>query len=43
MQNGQMSGARFGYNTLGTAVGIGVGIGVGAFPRAGAEGAFYIG
>ena len=25
MQNGQMSGARFGYNTLGTAVGIGVG------------------
>ncbi|MDI9359025.1 MAG: hypothetical protein QM528_08760 [Phycisphaerales bacterium] len=43
MQNGQMSGARFGYNTLGTAVGIGVSIGVGAVPGAAAGGAFYIG
>lgn len=43
MKNGQMSSARFGYNTTGTTVGIGVGIGVGAVPGAAAGGAFYIG
>jgi hypothetical protein len=45
MQNDpdQMSGARFGYNFLGTAVGIGVGIGFGAVPGAAAGGVFYIG
>ncbi len=42
-RNGQLSGARLSYNTLGTAVGIGVGIGVGAVPGAAAGGAFYAG
>ena len=43
MKNGQMSGARFGYNTFGTAVSVGVGIGVGVVPGAAAGGTFYLG
>lgn len=41
MQNGQMSGARFSYNTFGTGIGIGVGIGFGAVPGAVVGGSFW--
>lgn len=42
-RNGQLSGARLSYNTLGTAVATGVGIGVSAVPGAAAGGVFYVG
>lgn len=41
MQTGQMSGARFSYNTFGTAASIGVGARVGGLPGAGVGASFY--
>ena len=43
MQNGQISGARFSYNTLGTGIGVGVGLGFGTIPGAAVGAGFYIG
>jgi hypothetical protein len=40
---GQLSGARLGYNTTGTAVGLGVGYFFGPLAAAAAGGSFYVG
>lgn len=41
MQNGQISGARFKYNTLGNGMGFGVGLVYGAVPGAVVGGSFW--